>query len=285
MDNSSNWTNYKERLSRVTAYVYDHLDDDLDLDKLAGIACLSPFHWHRIYQATHGETIAATVKRLRLHRAAGYLAQTSMTIQEIARKSGYPNVPSFSRIFSSVYGMPPAAYRQKGDHAKFQSSRQAASADCYQVVIKEMPDLTAVAVDHGGSYMQIGKAFDALYGWLGGRGLLKPGLRSIGMYLDDPSAVAEDKLRSKACVVVDGRLSVEPPVVHVDILGGPYAVLRHIGPYASMRAAYQWFYGDWLVQSGKEPADAPVLEEYLNSPRDTAPAELMTDMWLPLREA
>jgi len=60
------------------------------------------------------------------------------------------------------------------------------------------------------------------------------------------------------------------------------AVLRHRGPYATMRSAYQWLYGHWLVQSGREAADAPVFEEYLNNPRDTAPADLLTDICLPL---
>lgn len=49
-----------------------------------------------------------------------------------------------------------------------------------------------------------------------------------------------------------------------------------------MRAGYQWLYGEWLVRSGLEPADAPVFEEYLNNPRDTAPSDLLTDIYLPL---
>lgn len=52
-----------------------------------------------------------------------------------------------------------------------------------------------------------------------------------------------------------------------------------------MRAAYDWLYGKWLVRSGWEAADAPVFEEYLNSPRDTTPTDLMTDICLPLRAA
>jgi AraC family transcriptional regulator len=51
-----------------------------------------------------------------------------------------------------------------------------------------------------------------------------------------------------------------------------------------MRAAYQWLFGHWLVQSGACAGDAPVFEEYLNNPRDTAPADLMTDVFLPLTD-
>ena len=58
------WAQYAERLGRVVAHIHDHLDDDLDMAQLATIACLSPWHWHRIYRAVHQETAVATVKRL-----------------------------------------------------------------------------------------------------------------------------------------------------------------------------------------------------------------------------
>lgn len=89
---------YEARFNRVAAFIYDHLDDEIDLNQLAEIACLSPYHWHRIYRAMYGETIAATVKRLRLHRAAGFLAQTAMPIAEVAKRSGYKSLQSFTRV-------------------------------------------------------------------------------------------------------------------------------------------------------------------------------------------
>lgn len=85
LENFGARTNYTERLARVTAYIYEHLDNNVDLAVLAEVACLSPWHWHRIYHALYGETVAATVRRLRLQRAAADLANTAMTIEEIAR--------------------------------------------------------------------------------------------------------------------------------------------------------------------------------------------------------
>ena len=61
---------YADRVERVHAYLAEHLDRDVDLDHLAGIACFSPFHFHRIYHALQGETVAESVRRMRLHRAA-----------------------------------------------------------------------------------------------------------------------------------------------------------------------------------------------------------------------
>ena len=277
------WTNYAERLNRVVTHIYDHLDDELDLNRLAEIACLSPHHWHRVYHAMFGETIAATVKRLRLHRAAGYLAQTSMAIEDIAARSGYPNLQSFTRIFGETYGMPPALYRRAGSHIQFQPSLPERTPVEHEISIQTLPALRAIGVEQSGSYMQIGRAFDTLHGWLGARNLLGPGMRSIGVYYDDPTATPEEELRARACVITDAPIAIEAPLQRTEVTGGIYAVLRHKGPYADMKAAYLWLYGQWLVQSGREAADAPVFEEYLNSPRDTAPKDLLSDICLPLR--
>jgi len=285
MTDSSSRTDYEDRFNRVTDYIYAHLDDDIDLLTLADVACLSPYHWHRTYHAVRGETIAATVKRLRLHRAAGYLANTTMPLSEIAVKSGYPNPQSFSRTFRDTYGLPPAEYRKNGSHAKFRTDTQTRETAMYDVTIREIASFRTIGIDHVGSYMEIGKAFEQLFSWLGPRGLFGPETRMIGIYFDDPSSVPESDLRSRACVSVDAAVPVEPPVVAAAVAGGEYAVLRHVGPYADMRAAYDWLYGTWLPGSGREPGEAPAVEFYLNNPRDTAPVDLITEICLPLKAA
>ena len=274
---------YQERLNRVIVFIHDHLDEEIDLNRLADVACLSPYHWHRIYRAMNGETIAATVRRLRLHRAAGFLANTTMPIETIAEKSGYGSVAAFTRAFTGDYDMPPAQYRKEGAHAKFLSLQHAEEGNAFEVTITTLPPMRLAALDHTGSYMQIGRAFEPLFGWFAARGLLGPATRAIGVYYDDPFSVAEDELRSRAGLVVEQGFSFAPPLVETTIPGGRHAVLRHKGPYATMRSAYQWFYGAWLAQSGEEVEDAPVFEEYLNNPRDTAPPDLLTDIYLPLK--
>ncbi len=273
---------YEERLTRVTAYIDDHLHEDIDLQTLADVASLSPYHWHRIYHACRGETIAATVTRLRLRRAAGYLAQTSMTMSEIADRCGYHSVPSFTRAFERVYGLPPARYRQHGSHARFQTPVRERMDTPYEVSIATLPSLTAVTLEHRGSYLDIGRTFDALYGWLGARSLLRPDMRSIGLFYDDPAAVPEPDLEARAGVILTELVDIDWPLDRIDIAGRDYAVLVHTGPYANMRSAYRWLYGDWLPASGRETANEPVFEEYLNSPRETSSTHLITKVCLPL---
>lgn len=281
MENFGERAAYVKRLTRVVAHIYEHLDEELDLARLAEVAALSPHHWHRIYHALYGETAAATVKRLRLQRAAAELAQTETAIEAIAARAGYADVPTFARAFMGAYGKPPGAYRAAGPHRRFIDAPVAAATGPYAVSIQVLAPLDLVAMPHRGSYLQIGRSFDLLFGTLGARDLIRPGLRLIGVYHDDPTVVAEAELRAAAGVVAEGP--AEAPLETLRVAGGPYAVLRHQGPYADMKAAYDWLYGAWLVGSGREAADLPVVEEYLNSPQDTAPMDLLSDIFLPLR--
>lgn len=286
MEPLSNRINYERHLMRVTSYLHDHLDDDLDLDKLAEIACLSPYHWHRIYQGIHGESVVATVKRLRLQRAATLLSRTSTAIDEIASLSGYPNVQSFTRIFSSVYGMPPARYRKEGRHTQFPVPPQIRSQMMFSVQINTIPAISLLCIENTGSYMGISKAFDMLNGIAASRQLFSEQTRWIGVFFDDPCAVEESALRSRACISIPDHLkqpTPEAPLVPMQIEGGRYAVLRYQGPYSDMQPVYQWFYGTWLPASGYEAADAPPFEDYLNNPRETLPADLLTDIYMRLR--
>ena len=282
MSDDNSRAGYEERIGRVIAYVFDHLDDELDLNRLADIACLSPYHWHRVYTAMRGETIAATVKRLRLSRAAAFLAQTSLSVDTIARRSGYPNVQSFTRIFKAAYGMPPAMYRKQGTHMQFHSTANGRRDVMYDISIRTVPPMTAITVEHIGPYMEIGRAFDTLFGVLATRRLMAPDVRMIAIFYDDVATVPASKLRSRAGVVMSGNAAVDTPLERTEIPGGDCAVLRHKGPYADMKAAYDWLYGTWLPQSGHVPGSAPTYEEYLNGPRDTAPTELLTNICLPL---
>ncbi len=280
---------YERRFRRVIDYLYENLERDLDLNSLAEVACMSPYHWHRVYQSFFGESIVATVKRLRMQRAASLLVNTRMTVDEIAKQCAYSNLQSFTRIFSAVYGMPPARYRQEGSHQHFSQSLTIANHGnqiMFKVEIQEVAGDSLVGIPHQGSYLNIGRAFDQLVGVAASRQLFSATTRMIGIYLDDPALVEEEKLRSIACISVTAEVqkqSADAPLQATQIEAGTCAVLHYQGPYSDMHAAYQWLFGVWLPASGYEAADQPVFEVYLNNPRETAPNDLLTDICLPLK--
>ncbi|RQS94709.1 AraC family transcriptional regulator [Burkholderia seminalis] len=93
------WRRYAASVARVHETILAHLDGPLDLNRLAEVACLSPYHWQRVYRALYGESIVLTVRRMRIVRASEDLVCTARPIDEIARRAGYGSAHAFARAF------------------------------------------------------------------------------------------------------------------------------------------------------------------------------------------
>jgi AraC family transcriptional regulator len=274
---------YAHRLERVVTWLADHLDDALDLARLADVACMSPFHFHRVYHAMQGETAAETVRRLRLHRSAVELIVGEQPVSRIARRAGYGSQQAFTRAFRAAYGVPPARYRASFVPMSTTSGAEnAMEITAYQAIIREIPPIRVMALPHRGDYQTISATFQRLSTIAAGQGLFGPATRVFGLFYDDHSVTPPDELRSDACITVPDNWTPSGEAQLREIRGGRYAVIQHVGPYAELARPYKWLYGTWLAQSGEEPAHAPCVEEYLNDARIVPPTELRTEIWLPL---
>lgn len=265
---------YARRLNRVAEHIWAHLDEPLELTALAEVACLSPFHFHRIYRALIGETVAETVSRLRLQRASMELARGPAPIGEIARRAGYASTPAFTRAFRAAYDLAPAAFRA--------ARRAESGAPPMPVEIQDRPALRIACVTHRGPPQQIGQAFDRLMAWAGPKGVVMPPAVGVAVYLDDMSVVPPAEQRALAGITVGPEVESDETVTIHEVPAGRYAVLLYKGPYAQIGRGYEELFG-WLPTSGEEPAHAPCVEVNLNDPRKTAPADLLTELCLPLK--
>jgi AraC family transcriptional regulator len=274
---------YQARLDRVVDHIYAHLDEDIRPEGLAEIACLSPYHWHRIYVAMRGETVSVTIRRLRLLRAADRLANSDMPIATIAERAGYSGADSFARAFREAYGKSPVDYRATGSHAAFEAATETEDHEGFPVAIETLPATRCASVAHRGAYLQIDQAMGRLFTGLAAQKILAPDQAMCAVFFDDPDLAPVEALRSRACSPVGQGFTLAPPLEETVLREGLYARLRYRGPYADMKGAYRWLLGIWLPQSGYEPDDAPIFEAYLNNPQHVAPAELMTDIHLPLK--
>ena len=285
MNERTTHSDYADRLERVFTWLADHLDDTLDLARLADVACLSPYHFHRVYRAMQGETAADTVRRLRLHRAAVDLITGELPVARIARRAGYGSQEAFTRAFKAAYGVPPARYRASFVPMPMAARQEDAVATTmtYEATIRQTAPIRVAALPHHGPYADIGSTFERLLALAGGQGLLGPEVRTFGIYYDDPAATPVSALRAEACLALPAGRTAGGELQVREIRGGRYAVVLHVGPYAELERPYKWLYGTWLAQSGEEPDNAPTVEEYLNDARTVSPTELRTEIWLPLR--
>lgn len=145
--------------------------------------------------------------------------------------------------------------------------------------------MKVVALRHIGPFELIGDKFSKLWQWVGKNQV--PAQGCLGMWLDDPSTVPAEELRSDACIVVPesfklgdlGGLDLRTD----HVVGGEYAVVTHLGPYDGLGEAWGTFCKEALPALGRETAPGPTFEMYVNDCSTVPPAEVRTDLFVPLK--
>jgi AraC-like DNA-binding protein len=99
------------RLLRGKDYLDSFFGGEMRLDKVASVACLSPYHFHRLFREVFGETPNQYLQRRRLWNARELLSSTERTVTEICLEVGFESMTSFSALFRRVYGCSPRELR------------------------------------------------------------------------------------------------------------------------------------------------------------------------------
>jgi AraC family transcriptional regulator len=111
---------YHERLRRVLEYIDRHIDGDLRLETLSGVAALSKYHFHHQFTASVGVALHRYIQLVRMKRASYRLAfRDGDTVTDIAMDAGYEAPEAFARAFRQRFGQAPTAFRQSPDWASW----------------------------------------------------------------------------------------------------------------------------------------------------------------------
>jgi AraC family transcriptional regulator len=286
---------YQRRMLLVLEHIVKHLDEVPALEELAGLACFSPYHFHRIFRGMMGEPVADLVRRLRLERAAARLAGSGDSILSIALDAGYESHEAFTRSFRNAFGVAPRPFRLGGRAAVAVAPsglhwgeplpaalRTLDRGGKMQAEIRTMTPLRVAYLRHTGAYDQCGPTWGRLMGVLGREGQLAGRPMILGLCHDDPESTPPDKIRYDACVVVDESFKPHDGVEVQTIAGGDYAVTVHRGAFEGIGKTYAELYGQWIPRQGREMRNAPAFEVYLNHPDQTPEAERMVEIYAPL---
>lgn len=265
-------------------HVLGRLDQPLRLVDVARVAMLSPFHFHRVFQALAGETLADFVKRARLDRALFMMSHArkgrSSSLTRIALACGFSSSSDFSRSFKQRFGVAPSAFDltawRDAHRAELESTMPreshlkrlpaAKNPDGFKVKIRELPARTVAYIRVSDPYKP-NAVFDAaqrLLAWAEQRSLADG--QWLGYQWENPELVPLEQCRYHAAVVVDrpfsargeiGRFSFPPmTVAQVEVRGGIDLELR----------ALYWLFGTWLPRSGYVPDDHPCFEAWIGRP-------------------
>ena len=284
------------RLEEVVRYIAEHLDEPINLGDLADLACLSWFHFHRVFQALLGETVGEMSRRLRLERACESLRTTDEPITELAFEAGYSTHEAFIRAFRTAFGCTPSTMRKRLRYAgqlpalngvhfgkttevRFVSTQ---GDPTMNVEIRDFPPQKAVCMSHSGPYYMIGQTFGKLMVWRQGSGI-KCG-RAVALFYDDIESTPVDKLRSDAGLFVSDEFTTDDPQVQVkEVGGGAYMVTTFVGPYDGLASAWDTFSKQGLPE-GYTYCSGPAFEVYTRMTETPGGAESETELHMAVRK-
>lgn len=103
---------HAQRIEAVKKHIRLHIDQPLARTQLAQIAGFSVPHFHRIFAAHTGMSIADYIRSVRMERAGRKLRMGAVDITEVALAAGYDSHASFARAFKRHFGLCPSDFRR-----------------------------------------------------------------------------------------------------------------------------------------------------------------------------
>ncbi len=289
---------YEQRIEKAVEYINRHLDEELELERIADVAHFSPYHFHRIFRAFRGEPLGSYITRLRVEAAAKLLRYSDLSVESIAYNVGFGVPSSLTKAFQRLYEVTPSEYRSNKIIQIMKTHQTSPSSIKLKAPkIVELEPKTALCLSFTGEYSSIdfSGAFGRLWAEVKKQGLYSAGIEHIGVYYDDPKVTEHSKLRTDVCLVVHKPAKAVGDITVKEIAGGRYAVFTHTGPYDEVTSVYDAIFGEWVPANCDceectcegnctcALRDEPVFEKYCNDPTKTAPEKLKTQIYLPLK--
>ena len=275
---------YLKRVNIVIEYINNHLDEDIDLEKLADVSNFSKWHFQRMMRAYLGEPIGIYIIRMRVETAAKLLRNSKTSISEIAYQVGYNTPSSLSKVFRIFYGISPSDYRNNKNYSIMKPIRLNENLNLKTPVIMNLEPKQVIYLKLTGNYqtLDFGAAWSRLWQFVKENKLFSAGIEHLAIYHDDPKVTEESKLRTDICLVLPKKAEPKGEIGVKTIEGGKYAVFLYTGSYEHLGAVYDTIYSKWLPESEEQLRNYHCFEKYINNPDKTPPEKLKTEIYVPI---
>ena len=261
---------------------------------------VSRYHFHRLFAAIYGITVARYVQLARVERAANMLAfREDEPVLHVALAHGYESSEAFARAFKKVIGQSPSQFRAAPDWSAWRAalatfdavSRSAAErevdamnpSEARSVSIERVEPVRVALLVHRGPPETVGDSIRTLIAYRKERGLAPSSSATFNVLYDDPSAVPPQEYRFGLAVSVRGAVAPnEHGLVESELPAGRVAKLAHTGDDRSLFAAVRWLYAEWLPASGEKLRDFPLYLQRVRFGPGVAEHEAESVVFVPL---
>jgi AraC-like DNA-binding protein len=101
------------RFAAVVGYIKEHLSENLTIDKLSALACMSKATFFRVFKREFGITPVEFIIRERLTEAKRLLRHPLASVAEVCLRAGFNNLSYFQALFKKYEGVTPGVYKKQ----------------------------------------------------------------------------------------------------------------------------------------------------------------------------
>ncbi len=104
---------YRHEITRAVAYIYEHFNEQIELNEVAEHIHLSPYYLSRLFKKETGRNFIDFLNEVRINKAKELMKDTPLKLYEIAEKVGYHDNAYFGQMFKKHVGTSPGDFRRK----------------------------------------------------------------------------------------------------------------------------------------------------------------------------
>lgn len=275
---------YRQKVNQVIDYINANLHNPLQLDMIADQINVSQRQLLRIMCSSLNESLYSYIARQRMERAVLYMQTEVMSLTKLAEIVGYESPQSFSKAFKKQFGISPKVYLNQlqsllEGYVKSSGNRQ----DHLRPEVDEEKDMELVYIRITGKYGEeepYATAWNKLIHFLKNNQALSETTRFIGISFDDPHVTKHKQCRFYACASVLKKITPTGEFGTIQLKKGKYAVYTLKGSYSGLQELYNTISINfkYTIRHGV------TFEEYLNNPHDTKEEDLLTKVFIPIKE-
>jgi len=100
-------------LQQALRYINNNFSTDISLERVAGTAGISKYHFSRLFKEMTGLTYQSYLNRVRIEQAKKLLNDDALSITDTGYAVGYSDLTHFERIFKKLTGTTPSRFRRR----------------------------------------------------------------------------------------------------------------------------------------------------------------------------
>lgn len=277
---------YHEAVNKVVTYIDEHLFCEMNLKLLSEIASISEFHFHRIFKAIIGETVAGYIQRIRLEKIAHRLCAENISLTDLAEQTCYGTKYALSKAFKKYFNMSPGEYRKNPE--KYAVYREVYSIPLLELTpeIRSIDDLNVIYLSLNQtdrSQESYDRSWRELKDYVAENNLSHPEGKYLSFSFDNPEITSPLLCRYYVCYITKDKVKPSGIFGTMNIKGGTYAIFRLNGAYEELTNLYRSIYNKWLPDHKEyKLRDTNAFQLYIKQPENDDDKEFITDVYIPV---